>query len=128
MYEHEELRLSSYLDFEDFQRTCPGLLLVAFVNRNEPLARQLQALRYLRGKHPSLPVFILPSGYCDPQRVKYNIASFPTFIFIRQGREVGRFVGRVTGRDLEDFLLDAAGGGVRQGGNRVATNRKLPLQ
>jgi hypothetical protein len=39
MFEQEQLRLSSYLDFEDFQRTCPGLLLVAFVNRNEPLAQ-----------------------------------------------------------------------------------------
>ncbi len=127
MFEHEELRLSSYLDFEEFQRTSSGLLLVAFVNRNEPLGQQLQALRYLCKKHPSLPVFILPSGYCDPQRVKYNIASFPTYLFIREGREAGRFVGRITGRDIEDFLLDTAGG-VQQGGNRVATNWKLPLQ
>ncbi len=105
MFEINNQHLSTYRDFESFQRTESRLSLVVFVGRNGPLSPQLSALRYLRDRYGSLPVFVLPCGYCDPERVKYNIASFPTYLFLRSGREEARFFGRVTGREIEDFLL-----------------------
>jgi len=107
MLEHE-LSFSTYKDLENYLRTQPGLTLAVFVSRNRPLQPQVAALRYLMGRHAArLAMFVLPGGYCDLERVKYNIAAYPTYLFLQQGQELARFVGRVTGRRLEDFIEKA---------------------
>ncbi len=125
----QELPFSTYPDLEDYLRTQSGLVLVVFVNRNDPLHRQVQGLRYLVTHHAGvLPMFVLPGGYCDLERVKYNIASYPTYLFLQGGTEVGRFVGRVTGRTLEDFLANLMVGERGLQARRVAEDHGLPLQ
>lgn len=127
----QELPFSTYQDLDNYLRTQTGLALVVFVSRNSGLQCQVAALKYLMGRHGgSLPIFVLPGGYCDPERVKYNIASYPTYIFLDAGVELARFVGSVTGRRLEDFYLLAAGKGSQKRGteNFVAQDSELPLQ
>lgn len=105
----ESVPFSTYQDLENFLRTQQGPALVVFVSRNNSLQDQLAALRYLLTRQAGqLPMFVLPGGYCDLERVRYNIASYPTYLLLQAGNEVGRLVGRVTGRRLEDFINQAA--------------------
>lgn len=98
------LGFSTYQDVENFLSTQNCLALVVFVSRNRCYQDQVEALKYLLSKSDGrLPTFVLPGGYCDVERVKYNIAGYPTYLFLENGAEVMRFVGRVTGRMLADW-------------------------
>lgn len=127
---NNDLPFSTYQDLDNFLRTQKGLVLVVFVSRNSPLQQQLAALKYLMSRHmEQLPMFVLPAGYCDPERVTYNIASFPTYLFLQAGEEVGRFTGQVTGRRLEDFIQNTTGDDDQPERNaKVILGSALPLQ
>ena len=129
MHSHA-LSFSTYQDLDNILRPQQGLMLVVFVSRNRPLQQQLAAFKYLMSRHASrLPMFVLPGGYCDLERVTYNIATFPTYLFLQTGAEVGRFSGHVTGRRLEDFILHGLSAENDLGvDNRVAQDPELLLQ
>lgn len=128
--QHHDLPFSTYQDLDNFLRTQKGLVLVVFVSRNRSLQQQLAALKYLMSRHAGrLPMFVLPGGYCDLERVTYNIASFPTYLFLQAGEEVCRFTGHVTGRRLEDYVLQTKGNDAQpESSNQVAQNPALPMQ
>ncbi len=129
MNEQDHVPFSTYKDLENYLRMQPGLVLVVFVSRNGPLQSQMAALKYIMGRHAGmLPIFVLPGGYCDLERIRYNIACFPTYLFLRAGMEVLRLAGNVTGRRLEDALSYVIKGDVSRKENRVVENMDLPLQ
>ncbi|BDQ33238.1 thioredoxin family protein [Pseudodesulfovibrio portus] len=82
-----------------------GLLLVAFLKRNERFAFQAEAVeRVEQARSGSVRCFLFNADYLDTAMERFAVKGTPTFILFDQGREVGRLIGESDSDALNEFL------------------------
>jgi thioredoxin-related protein len=82
-----------------------GLLLVAFLKRNERFAFQAEAVDSVeQARGDKVRCFLFNADYLDTAMERFAVKGTPTFILFDHGREVGRLIGESDSDALNEFL------------------------